>query len=82
MLASSRLPGPRTVATAIGILLLTGGTVVLMDRHGIPAQSAYAGVDVVVARDIAEPGPLGQVVGDPVFAAVRKRTPPCRPRCW
>lgn len=56
----------------MGVLLVTAGVAVLMDRHGVRVQAACAGVDVVVARGTGEPGPLGQVVGDPVFAAMQQ----------
>jgi cutinase len=36
-----------------------------------PAHAACADVDVVVARGTGEPGQLGVIVGDPVFAALR-----------
>src|SRR5436305_9297431 len=72
MLSSLRPRRRRAVGVVVGVLLVTGGTVVVMDRHGVRAQAACADVDVVVARGTGEPGPLGQVVGDPVFAAMQK----------
>src|SRR5690242_21764159 len=62
----------RSAAVVTGVLLLTAGVTVLMDRHGVHVQAACADVNVVVARGTGEPGPLGQVVGDPVFAAMQQ----------
>ncbi|TDB75492.1 cutinase family protein [Micromonospora sp. KC723] len=69
-----RLPIPR-VRRRTGVLLaatmlITGGAVFATS----PAASARcADVDVVVARGTGEPGPLGIIVGDPVFAALQRR---------
>ncbi|GAA3336597.1 cutinase family protein [Amorphoplanes nipponensis] len=64
------LPGRARVLLAAA--LLSAGAAVVA---AAPAAAAApcAEVDVVVARGTAEPGRLGLIVGDPVFAAIQRR---------
>jgi len=66
----------RTAAfVATGALLLTAGTAMLVSHNGTAADAACADVNVVVARGTGEPGQLGAIVGDPVFAALQQAVP-------
>jgi cutinase len=59
------LPALLTIAA-----VLTGGIVA---TTATPASAACSDIDVVVARGTGEPGTLGIIVGDPVYAALRSR---------
>jgi cutinase len=59
------------MAIAVAALALAGGGLIAV---ATPAAAATCSdVDVVVARGTGEPGRLGIIVGDPVFAALRNR---------
>ncbi|TDC42444.1 cutinase family protein [Micromonospora sp. KC213] len=60
----------RTGVLLAAALLTTGGAVF---AAGPAASAQCADVDVVVARGTGEPGRLGVIVGDPVFAALQRR---------
>jgi cutinase len=63
--------GRRTVTRAVAVAALAAGGLVAV---AAPAAAATcADIDVVVARGTIEPGTLGFIVGDPVFAALRNR---------
>jgi cutinase len=66
-------PGGRARAGVLlaAALLSTGGAVTVAGPAA--AAAACAEVDVVVARGTGEPGRLGVIVGDPVFAAIQRR---------
>jgi cutinase len=67
-LATRRRTTRRWIAALLGAAALaTAGLTVIT---AVPAQAACADVDVVVARGTGEPGRLGIIVGDPVFAAL------------
>src|SRR5436190_4347884 len=60
---------------ALGLLtaaLATVGTFAIRPTAAVAAASC-ADIDVVVARGTGEPGTLGIIVGDPVYAALRSR---------
>ncbi|WP_409463764.1 cutinase family protein [Amycolatopsis sp. GA6-003] len=62
----------RPAGLAAALLMSTGLPVLA----ALPASAAgCSDVDVVVARGTGEPGTLGVIVGDPVFAAVKKALP-------
>ena len=67
------LPGGRGRVSVLltAALLATGGAVIAAGPAA--AAAACADVDVVVARGTGEPGRLGLIVGDPVFAAIQRR---------
>jgi cutinase len=57
---------------AIAAAALTGGLGLAVVPSLAGAATTCAEIDVVVARGTAEPGRLGIIVGDPVFAALRR----------
>jgi cutinase len=66
--------------SAIGILIAACGIALFATpaqarptAHDGPAHRGCASVEVVVVRGTGEPGALGQVVGDPVYTAMRQR---------
>jgi len=68
----SSLPHRGRVRVLLAAALLTaGGTMIAATPAAAAAQCAE--VDVVVARGTGEPGRLGLIVGDPVFAAIQRR---------
>jgi cutinase len=58
---------------AVGVLALAGGVTVAAAPTPAAAAAACSDVDVIVARGTGEPGALGLIVGDPVYAALRSR---------
>jgi cutinase len=63
------IPGVLLTAT----LLATGGAVTAAGPAA--AAAPCSAVEVVSARGTGEPGRLGIIVGDPVFAAIQRRLP-------
>jgi cutinase len=59
----------RAVRIALAALALSGSAVLVT---AAPAAAACTNIDVVAARGTGEPGNLGTIVGDPVFAALRR----------
>ncbi|MBV1939068.1 cutinase family protein [Streptomyces sp. BV286] len=57
--------------SAAAALLAGGGGVIALTAPG--ASAACSDIEVVSARGTFEPGTLGTIVGDPVFAALQKR---------
>jgi cutinase len=69
---NSALPRRRwSIGAVLATVLAAAGTAVA----AAPASAAAActDVDVVVARGTGEPGQLGLIVGDPVFAAIERQ---------
>ncbi|GLW67503.1 cutinase [Actinomadura rubrobrunea] len=66
------IPARRITAKAVAVTALAAGAAVAL-QPAAPASAACADVDVVVARGTGEPGTLGLIVGDPVYAALQRR---------
>jgi cutinase len=66
------LRSARKSRIAIAAVALTGGLGIAVVPSLAGAATSCAEVDVVVARGTGEPGRLGVIVGDPVFAALRR----------
>jgi len=62
----------RRTRIAVAAVTLAGGLGLAVVPSLADAATACAEIDVVVARGTGEPGTLGVIVGDPVFAALRR----------
>ncbi|MFC6010664.1 cutinase family protein [Nocardia lasii] len=63
----------RQTARALSVLLLSAGIGTVMSPAAM-AQNCAA-IDVVIARGTHEPGYLGAVIGDPLYAALSSQLP-------
>jgi cutinase len=76
---SMRLPRPavpsRLIAKLTALACVASGAVATAAVTAAPASAACTDIDVVVARGTGEPGTLGWIVGDPVYAALKNKIP-------
>src|SRR5947209_18238773 len=60
----------RLLGAALLVLASSGGVTALAANSA--SAASCAAIDVVVARGTFEPGTLGSIVGDPVYAAIKQ----------
>ncbi|MFD0692142.1 cutinase family protein [Actinomadura fibrosa] len=63
----------RLVAKLTVMACVASGAVAAGAVTAAPASAACTDIDVVVARGTGEPGTLGWIVGDPVYAALKSK---------
>lgn len=73
-LSPRKSPGTWRVLGAALLVLASSGGLTVAAANSASAASCAA-IDVVVARGTFEPGTLGSIVGDPVYAAIQKALP-------
>jgi cutinase len=65
----------RLVAKLTALACVAAGATIATTVSAAPASAACTDIDVVVARGTGEPGTLGWIVGDPVYAALKRKIP-------
>lgn len=63
----------RLVAKVAALVCVAAGATAATAVSAAPASAACTDIDVVVARGTGEPGTLGWIVGDPVYAALKRK---------